>query len=73
MTKPKKTPRKEGGGRKQLPYHLKKTAIPIHLRNEQWDEVFEETTREQVSDAFWQWFKQAKALANQFETVNTQD
>lgn len=67
MTKPKKIPRKKGAGRKPLPEHLKKRVENICLRNEQWDEIFKETTKEQLSESFYQWFKEVKALSNQLE------
>ena len=60
MAKPKKIPRKKGAGRKPLPEHLKKRAEYIILRNEQWDEILKETTKEQLSESFWLWFKESQ-------------
>ena len=73
MPKPKKTPKKENRGRKKLPHNLKKTSISICLKNEQWDEIFQDATKDSIHEDFWIWYKTAKAVANQFETVNTKD
>lgn len=60
MAKPKKTPRKEGSGRKQLPYEKRKSGYKLYLMNEQWDEIFKETSKEHLAESFYQWFKESR-------------